>query len=356
MNNPQRDLDAWHMRRALAIAAQGCGLVEPNPLVGCVVARGAEIIGEGFHNRFGGPHAEVIALSVASRRAAGATLYVTLEPCCHFGKTPPCTRAILDAGIREVVVARQDPFPQVRGSGIAELRAAGVDVHVGVLASEAEQLNAPYLKLLAQARPWVIVKWAMTLDGHTATPTGASRWISNEASRAIVHQLRGRVDAILVGRGTAVADDPLLIARPAGAHVATRIVLDAQATLGLDSQLVRTAADVPVLVAATVSAPAVNVDRLRDAGCEVFLCPDATPRQRMDALLVELGRRRMTNVLVEGGATLLGSLFDAAAVDEVHAFVAPKIFGGAAPRRPWAGSACKTLRRPGRSTILKSRS
>ncbi len=171
----------------------------------------------------------------------------------------------------------------------------------------------------------------MTLDGRTATSAGTSRWISNEASRAKVHELRGRVDAIMVGRGTAMADDPLLTARPAGPRVATRVVLDAHATLSLDSQLVRTAADAPVLVAAVTGAPAANVERLRDAGCEVFLCPDATPRERADALLAELGRRRMTNVLVEGGATLLGSLFDAGLVDEIHAFIAPKIFGGTGP-------------------------
>ena len=169
------------------------------------------------------------------------------------------------------------------------MRTAGLDVHVGVLASEAERLSAPYLKLLAQGRPWVIAKWAMTLDGHTATRAGASRWISNEASRAIVHELRGRVDAILVGRGTAMADDPLLTARPAGARVATRIVLDTQATLSLDSQLVRTAADAPVLLAATMSAPAVNVDRLRDAGCEVFLCLGATPRIAHGHLAYRIG-------------------------------------------------------------------
>jgi diaminohydroxyphosphoribosylaminopyrimidine deaminase/5-amino-6-(5-phosphoribosylamino)uracil reductase len=270
----------------------------------------------------------VIALSIAGRRAQGATLYVTLEPCCHFGKTPPCTRAILDAGIAEVVVAQQDPFPQVSGGGVAELRAQGIDVHLGVMQAEAERLNAPYLKLVKHARPWVIAKWAMTLDGHTATTSGASRWISNDESRAVVHQLRGRVDAIIVGRGTATTDDPLLTARPVGARVATRVVLDSQAALSLESQLVRTASDAPVLIAAASAAPAANVARLRDAGCEVFLCAGETTYERLDALLAELGRRRMTNVLVEGGATLLGSLFDAGAVDEVHAFIAPQVFGG----------------------------
>jgi diaminohydroxyphosphoribosylaminopyrimidine deaminase/5-amino-6-(5-phosphoribosylamino)uracil reductase len=199
---PSVDLDSWHMYRALELAAKGRGLVEPNPLVGCVIARGAEIIGEGWHRRFGGPHAEIEALRLAGDRAAGATLYVTLEPCCHQGKTPPCTRAILDAGICRVLAAMRDPFPQVAGGGIQQLQAAGLEVHLGVFESEAQNLNAPYLKLVETGRPWVIAKWAMSLDGKIAMPSGESRWISNDRSREIVHRLRGRVDGILVGRGT----------------------------------------------------------------------------------------------------------------------------------------------------------
>jgi diaminohydroxyphosphoribosylaminopyrimidine deaminase / 5-amino-6-(5-phosphoribosylamino)uracil reductase len=338
IGEPWRELDAWHMRRALALAVNGRGSVEPNPLVGCTIARGAEIIGEGWHGRFGGPHAEVVALAVAGPRAAGSVMYVTLEPCCHFGKTPPCTRAILDAGIRDVVVAGEDPFPHVKGGGIAALRAAGVRVEVGVLADEERKLNAPYRKLMAQGRPWVIAKWAMTLDGRIATTSGASRWISGAASRAIVHWLRGRVDAIIVGRGTAEADDPLLTARPAGPRLATRIVLDTQASLDAQSRLVQSVADAPVLVAAGEQAPQGTVERLRSAGCEVLICPGATSGQRLDHLLCELGRRRMTNVLVEGGSRLLGSLRDAGAIDEVHAFIAPKFFGGQRAPAPIGGA------------------
>ena len=234
--------DLWHMRRALELAAQGQGAVEPNPMVGCVIARGAEILGEGWHRRFGGAHAEVEALKLAGERARGATVYVTLEPCCHHGKTPPCTRAILDAGVARVVAAMPDPFPQVAGGGLAELRAAGIEVQSGVLEEEARKLNAPYLKLLSTGRPWIIAKWAMTLDGKIATAAGDSRWISCLDSRSIVHQLRGRVDAIVVGRGTAAADDPLLTARPPGPRTAMRIVVDTRASLSPQSQLVRTAA------------------------------------------------------------------------------------------------------------------
>ena len=196
------------MQRALELAAQGQGFVEPNPMVGCVIARGAEIVGEGWHRRFGQAHAEIEALYIAGSRARGATLYVTLEPCCHQGKTPPCTRAVLAAGVARVVAAMADPFPQVAGGGLAELRAAGIEVQTGILENEARKLNAPYLKLLSTGRPWVVAKWAMTLDGKIAARSGDSRWISSPASRQLVHQLRGRMDAIIVGRGTAATEIP----------------------------------------------------------------------------------------------------------------------------------------------------
>src|SRR5215217_9762955 len=205
------------MRHALALAEKGRGFVEPNPMVGAVLLDSAgQLAGEGWHQKFGGPHAEVFALAEAGDRARGGTLVVTLEPCCHHGKTPPCTDAVLKAGIARVVAAMADPFPKVAGGGLAILRGAGVDVSVGLCEVEAVALNAPYLKLLRTGRPWVHAKWAMTLDGKIATRTGDSKWISGEESRRRVHELRGRMDAIVVGRGTVVADDPLLTARPAG--------------------------------------------------------------------------------------------------------------------------------------------
>jgi len=333
----QAELDTWHMRRALELAILGQGYVEPNPMVGCVVVQGAEIVGEGRHRQFGGPHAEVEALAMAGPRAAGATLVVTLEPCCHHGKTPPCSEAIVAAGVRRVVAAQQDPFPQVAGSGLAALRAAGIEAEVGILESEARRLNAPYLKLVATGRPWVIAKWAMTLDGRTATRTGSSRWISNHQSRRIVHALRGRVDAIVVGRATARTDDPLLTARPPGPRTALRVVVDSRATLSSHSQLARTAREVPVLVAAGPNAPLADRRRLADAGCEVFLCEADSHAGRLSKLLEELGRRRLTNVLVEGGGQLLGGLLDGRQIDEVHVFVAPKLIGGESARSPIEG-------------------
>jgi diaminohydroxyphosphoribosylaminopyrimidine deaminase/5-amino-6-(5-phosphoribosylamino)uracil reductase len=339
------ELDAWHMRRALDLAILGQGLVEPNPMVGCVIVAGAEIIGEGWHRRFGGPHAEVEALKMAGKRAAGATMYVTLEPCCHQGKTPPCTRAVIAARLRRVVVAQHDPFPSVDGGGLNELRAAGIEVTLGTLEEDAQRLNAPYLKLLRTGRPWVLAKWAMTLDGRTATRSGSSRWISNARSREIVHALRGRVDAIVVGRETARLDDPLLTARPAGPRTALRVVADTHGSLSPNSQLVRTARDVPLMVAIGPEAPEEHRRRLAGAGCEVFLCRAASPPDRLLELLDELGRRRMTNVLVEGGGRLTGSLLDLGQIDEVHVFIAPKLVGGAAARVPIAGEGIDEMSR-----------
>ncbi len=331
------ELDIWHMRRTLELAREGEGRVEPNPMVGCVIARGAEIIAEGRHRQFGGPHAEVEALRMAGERARGADMFVSLEPCCHFGKTPPCSQAVIQSGVRRVVIAQRDPFPRVAGGGIAELQEADVEVVCGVLEAEAKKLNAPYLKLVERGTPWIIAKWAMSLDGKMATRSGDSRWISNERSREIVHRLRGRVDAIVVGVGTALVDDPTLTARPKGPRTPLRIVLDSRAKLPLGSKLVQTIGEAPVLVAVGAEADSTACDKLRAAGCEVFICEGTSSSERLLSLWKELGKRRLTNVLVEGGGKILGSLFDAAMIDEVHAFIAPKVIGGASAVVPCAG-------------------
>lgn len=326
------------MTRALALAAQGQGHVEPNPMVGCVIARDEQIIAEGWHERFGGPHGEVNALAKATSDCAGATAYVTLEPCCHQGKTPPCTEALIATGVKRVVAAMLDPFPRVSGGGMKRLAEAGIETEVGLLAAEARNLCAPYLKLQIEQRPWIIAKWAMSLDGKLASRSGHSQWISNEASRRVVHELRGRVDAIMVGRHTAELDDPLLTARPPGARVATRIVVDSTAQLSLNSRLVKTAHEVPVLIATGPDAPMDHIKRLTRAGCEVLPLAAATRFERMLHLLNELGVRRMTNVLVEGGSQLLGTLFDAKQIDELHVFIAPKLIGGEQAPSPLGGA------------------
>src|SRR5437660_9299144 len=246
------EIDEIWMRRALELAERGRGYDEPNPLVGAVTVRDGQIVGEGWHQRFGEAHAEVNALAAAGEAVRGATLYVTLEPCCHFGKTPPCTEVVLRSGVTRVVAAMLDPYPQVAGQdpqfagqGTAILRSAGIQVDVGLGEREASRLNGPYLKLLATGRPYVHVKWAMSLDGKIATRTGDSKWISGKASRHWVHALRGKMDAIVVGGGTARADDPLLTVRPPGPRTPVRVVVCGAHSLSLGSQLVRTARETP---------------------------------------------------------------------------------------------------------------
>lgn len=332
------------MQRAIDLARQAAGFVEPNPMVGAVIVDDdLRLVGEGWHERFGGPHAEVQALARAGGRACGATLFVTLEPCCHFGKTPPCVDAIIAAGLRKVVVGMTDPFEQVSGGGIQRLRDANIVVEVGLLTGAVRRLAAPFCKLIEQKLPYVHAKWAMTLDGRIASRTGDSKWISNAASREKVHQLRGRMDAILVGVGTIIADDPLLTARPPGPRVATRVVFDSRARLSVESQLVQTIAQAPLLVAVGPQAPAANLEQLQAKGAEVFqFAPDQSEscgiRPSPKAILAELGRRQMTNVLVEGGSELLGAFFDWQLVDEVHVFAAPKLLGGAAALSPVSGT------------------
>ncbi|MCA9120936.1 MAG: bifunctional diaminohydroxyphosphoribosylaminopyrimidine deaminase/5-amino-6-(5-phosphoribosylamino)uracil reductase RibD [Planctomycetaceae bacterium] len=331
------------MTRAITLAKRGEGFVEPNPMVGCVIAREDRVVGEGWHQRFGGDHAEIEALNDAGDAARGATMFVTLEPCCHHGKTPPCADAVIKAGVKRVVVAQRDPFPQVDGGGLQLLERAGVEVEVGLCEKQARVLNAPYLKLIETGKPWIIAKWAMTLDGKIATNSGDSQWISNAASRSIVHQIRGRVDAIMVGSGTVRADDPTLTARPSGPRTATRVILDSSASLSLNSKLIASVDSAPILVVAATDAPRENVKQLMAKGCEVILCDGDTLTSRLDKLMVELGRRRLNNVLVEGGATLLGTLQDANMLDELHVFIAPKIVGGADAPGPVGGAGLDRL-------------
>jgi diaminohydroxyphosphoribosylaminopyrimidine deaminase/5-amino-6-(5-phosphoribosylamino)uracil reductase len=319
-------------------------------MVGAVLVRDHKIVGEGWHQRFGGRHAEVHALEQARAAAEGSTLYVTLEPCCHHGKTPPCTDALLQAKLKRVVAACPDPFPQVNGGGVSQLKQAGVEVDVGLLQTEAEELNAPYFKLLRTGLPYVIAKWAMTLDGRIATANFDSKWISSEASRSLAHELRGRVDAIVVGIGTVLADDPLLTARPVGRRQALRVVLDSQLRLPMTSQLVRTLGDCPVLVCHQAGNKADKLATLHKAGCETFATSATTRPEALRELLAELGRRKMTNVLVEGGATVLGACFDAKLVDEVWTFIAPKWIGATNARAAVCGTGVNSLAEAGKLT------
>jgi diaminohydroxyphosphoribosylaminopyrimidine deaminase/5-amino-6-(5-phosphoribosylamino)uracil reductase len=326
MNEKQNDY-RW-MQRAITLARQGEGSVEPNPMVGCVITQDDKIVGEGFHTAFGKQHAEVEALQKAGDQADGGDLFVNLEPCCHQGKTGPCTEAILAANIGRVVVANTDPFPQVAGSGLKRLQAEGIEVLTGVAAKEAEELNAPYFHYLQTQQPWVIAKWAMSLDGKIATHRGDSQWISNPHSRKLVHEIRGRVDGILVGRRTAELDDPQLTARPPGPRTAVRIVLDSKAQLSSNSQLVRSAPETPLLIVTSNAAPTAEISRLTAAGCDVVTIDQDREANPQRALLKLLGERQMTNLLIEGGGIVLGSFLDSGLINEIHAFIAPIIIGG----------------------------
>ena len=322
--------DEQFMRTALEYAVQGRGAVEPNPMVGAIIVRDGEEIARGWHRAFGGPHAEREALAAAAASGAdvtGATMVVTLEPCCHTGKTPPCTDAILEAGIARVVVAMADPDENVSGRGIAVLRDAGVEVTVGVCEAEARELLAAYVKLRTQGRPWVICKWAQTADGYLALPPRKGRWISGQASRTRVHEIRSWCDGILVGAGTVLADDPLLTNRSGAGKQPVRVVLDSHLRTPPDSNLVRTAGESPVLVVTSAAAPSDRADELRTAGVEVIELPSRDEGVDLDALLDELGRRRWTYLLVEGGTTVLESFTSTGLADELLVFVSP-IEGG----------------------------
>ena len=322
------------MKRAIALARRGAGCVEPNPMVGCVIVRDGRIIGEGWHRRFGRPHAEVNALAQAGPRARGATVYVTLEPCAHTGKTPPCADAIIAAGAKRVVIGAADPNPPA-GGGARRLRDAGLDVEFGVMEAEARELIAPFAKRITTGLPFVIAKWAATLDGAIATRDGDSRWISSDASRRDVHRLRGRVDAIMVGIGTALADDPLLTARGVTPRrIARRVVIDPNLRVGVGSKLVESVGLAPLSVAATpaaLRAQAVKRERLAERGVELIALRgrrrrDGT-RPLADLLRALADLHDATNVLVEGGAGLIGSLHRERLIDRFHVYIGAKVLG-----------------------------
>ena len=328
------------MNLALSLARRGQGDVEPNPMVGAVIVRDGIVLGQGWHKKFGGPHAEIEAFLDAKRNGAdvrGAEMYVTLEPCCHYGKTPPCAKAIIESGVAKVYIAMCDPNPKVDGGGIKMLTDAGIEVVAGICQQDAETLNQPFVKYITQRRPWVIAKWAQTLDGKIAARDGSSQWISNESSRAVVHELRSRVDAVIVGAGTFFHDNPTLTARlPDGREPhrkAVRVVFGLHKSTQQEtesffrqSNLSKTQALAPVWLTwddGEITDPITG---------SVLSEPlaDASFPARFDRLLERLADAGATNVLVEGGGRLFGSLMDADFIDEVHAFIAPQLLCGGA--------------------------
>src|ERR1700719_656657 len=345
------ETDKTHLARAIELARNGAGSVKPNPVVGAVVARDGAVLGEGWHERYGAAHAEVNAIEACGLEdLSGATLYVSLEPCCHEGKTPPCTEAILHAGIRRVVIASDDPTEKASGRGLGILRDEGVEVVIadGELAATARLLNQPFRKRARVGRPWVLFKSAMTLDGKVATRTGDSKWISGEDSRELAHRWRASVDAIVVGIGTALADDPQLTARPEGllAEAGTqpqRIVFDSLARLPTTSQLVAAAEEIPLTIVVSRAVAHADTDALEAAGVQVLLATGENEPARVRSGLDQLGAEGVSSALLEGGPHLAGAFLDAGEIDEVRLFLAPLLLGGSAARDPLEGEGVERI-------------
>ena len=318
------------MEWALTLAAQARGRTSPNPLVGAVIVRDGEIVGEGYHQRAGDFHAEIHALNQAKGAAEGATMYVTLEPCCHWGRTPPCTEAVIRAKLSSVFVAMKDPNPLVAGSGIRRLEKAGISVQVGLCEEESQELNEVFIKYITTQRPFVILKSAISLDGKIATSTGESQWITSEASRQKGHEIRAQVDAILVGIGTVLHDNPLLTTRlpDRRGEDPIRVILDSHGRTPLEAKVFNPASNAGTLIVATKDAPLQKIGAFKTAGAEVLIVKEKDGRVCLETLMQELGRREITSVLIEGGGEINGAALETGVVDKVMFFVAPKLIGG----------------------------
>lgn len=331
------------MKRAIELAKQGAGWTAPNPLVGAVVVKNGRVIGEGYHRKYGELHAERNALAACTEDPTGATLYVTLEPCCHYGKTPPCTEIIIEKKIAKVVIGSRDPNPKVAGKGARILREHGIEVVEDYMREACDALNPVFFHYITTKTPYVVLKFAMTLDGKIATRTGASKWITGEAARNHVHQLRGRYAGILAGIGTVLADDPMLNCRIDGAHQPLRIILDSHLRIPMGSRLVRSAKEYPLLIVCNESIRdreegASRIQKLEEAGAKVWTLPEKNGHPDLNVLMQRLGEEKIDSVLIEGGGTVNEAALKAHIVHHVYAYIAPKIFGGEDAKTPVEGS------------------
>ena len=328
--------DITYMKMALTLAKKGIGRVNPNPLVGAVIVKDGLVIGEGYHEHYGAPHAEVNAFKGCRESAVGATLYVTLEPCSHFGKTPPCADLIVESGVAKVVIGSRDPNPLVAGRGIKKLRDADISIIEDVLASECDALNEVFFHYVTKQTPYVVMKYAMTMDGKIATHTGASRWITSETARKRVHEDRNRYCAIMVGVGTVLADDPMLDCRIDGGRNPIRIICDTNLRTPLDSRVVSTAKEIRTLIV-TASEDFNRWNEYSDKGCEMVGIGKEGDHLDLQLLMYPLGELNIDSILLEGGATLNSSALEAKIVSKVQTYIAPKMFGGLSAPTPVAG-------------------
>ncbi len=336
------------MQRAIELAKRGSGFVNPNPMVGCVVVKDKAIIAEGYHEYYGGLHAERNALTRCKSDCNGATLYVTLEPCCHHGKTPPCTDIIIEKGIKKVVVGLLDPNPLVNRKGIEILENAGIEVVTGVEEECVKELNKVFLKYIKTKRPYVLLKTAMTLDGKIASYTGDSKWITNEKSRKLVHKLRSEMMGIVAGIGTVKADDPMLNCRLENQQQTVRqpirIIVDSIASISTETQIVKTAKEYKTIIAHTKSAPQGNIENLNSLNVETLLCEEKEGHVDINDLMIKLGQKSIDSLLLEGGSCLNAAFLQAGCVDEVYAFIAPKIIGGEHSKSPIGGKGIELMK------------
>lgn len=335
-HNQPTNQDLEYMRLALSLAAKGRGHTAPNPMVGAVIVKDGRIIGSGYHEKYGSPHAERNALANCTLDPSGATIYVTLEPCCHHGKQPPCTDALIAAGIARVVIGSPDPNPLVAGKGIEILRRHNVEVITGILQEECDRLNREFFHYITTGTPYVTMKYAMTVDGKTAAYTGAARWISGEESRRHTHRERSFAGAIMVGVGTALADDPLLTCRLPDGRNPMRVICDSRLRTPLSSRLVQTT-DEAATVIATCTTDKNKIAPYIQAGCQVWILPPKDGQVDLTALMKRLGGEKISSVILEGGAALNWSALNAGIVNRVQIYIAPKLLGGAAAKSPIGG-------------------
>lgn len=336
-------LDEFYIKRALELAEKGAGKVNPNPLVGAVLVKNNKIIGEGYHKSYGSAHAEVNAISNAAESTEGATIYVTLEPCCHYGKTPPCVNAIIKNKIKRVVVGALDQNPLVAGKGIKILRDHGIEVTTGILEAECKKINEIFMKFINTKKPFVIMKSAMSLDGKTAAFTGDSKWITSEESRLQVHKLRNRVSAIMVGIGTVLTDNPMLTCRIPGGSNPKRIIVDSKMRIPLEAKALNQEDNALTIVAATEKAPKEKLQQLTAKGIQVLILPEYKDKVDLAALIIKLGELNIDSILLEGGSTLNYSALEQGIVDKVQFYIAPKIIGGENAKTPVGGAGASKL-------------
>jgi len=342
------DDERW-MKRALHLAEKGKGRTSPNPMVGAILVKDGKMVGEGHHAKAGEAHAEIVALQQAGEEAEGAILYLNLEPCTHYGKTPPCVPQVIEAGVKRVVIGMEDPNPLVKGKGIEILRKAGLDVEVGILEKECRRLNEAFCKYILKKEPFVVLKVAATLDGKMATRNGDSKWISGEASRRFVHKLRDQVDGVLVGIGTVLKDNPMLTARIRGGRDPYRIVLDSRLKIPEEAKVIGTSPS-KAIIASTELAPKDKIEKLEKRGVQILILDSKEGRVNLKSCLSKLGEMGMMNLLVEGGSQVNGSFLDEGVIDKLLLFLSPKLIGDQQALGIFGGKGASNLQK---ATALK---